>query len=117
MTTKTLKGFFEDYSTNPELHEKVWKMGGVRWSEYKQDPEYFYDASSGAVTGCIYYDDTVKFAKRNLGLILEQLRETEQETGSLNVPRREDDETKYYNWLTWFAWEQMASELQSYLDC
>lgn len=114
--SKTLNGFFKNYSTNPVLHQRVWKMAGISWNEYKEYPGDFYDASSGAVPGCIYYEDTVNFAKKNIGLILEQLRETEQEIGSLNVPRREGDGTQFYNWLTWFSWEQLAGELQNYLE-
>lgn len=113
---KTLKDFLNNYSLNKRLHKKVWSAGGVDWNDFKECPYDYQDPSSGSVVGLIYYDDTVKFAKNNLGLILERLREWENESGRLNVPNKKDEPTAYYNWLAWFAWEDMASELLFYIE-
>ena len=64
----------------------------------------------------IYYDDTVKFAKNNLEEIHEYLVEVEKELGPLNVPNFRDSEICYYNWLTWFMWEDLARRLWDYLE-
>ena len=113
---KTITDFLNNHSTNPTLHKKVWRMSEVDWIDLYERTEDYQDASSGSVSGCIYYEDTVPFAKKNLGLILEQLRETEMEIGSLSVPDKYDSETQYYNWLTWFAWEQFVGEVTSYIE-
>ncbi len=112
---KTLKDFFENYSSNPDLHKKVWRQGSVDFSDVKEYPNDYYDASSGSVSGMIYYSDTVKFAKRNAGEILLELNRFENECGVLtNKPT--EDETQYFNWLSWFAWESMMGELIAYLE-
>lgn len=113
---KTLKEYFEKYSDNPEFEKKVWKMGDVDWKDFKDYPNDYIAANTGAVPGCIYYEDTVKFAKRNLVDILTLLRKTELDLGKLNVPEYEDDDVQYYNWLTWFAWETLAYNLMCYLE-
>lgn len=113
---KTLKDFLNNYSSNKELHKKVWSAGGVDWNDFKERPYDYQDPSSGSVVGLIYYDDTVKFAKNNLGVILERLREVENEVGKLSVPNKKDEPIAYYNWLAWFAWEDMASELLFYIE-
>jgi len=113
---KSLTDFFENYSSHPELHKKAWKAGHVDWKDYKEYPQDYYAANTGAVPGMIYYDDTVAFGKRNQGLIHDAIKDFENECGPLDVPRFADDETQYYNWLAWFAWENMAGELQNYLE-
>ena len=116
-TAKTLNDFFTNYSSNPELHKKAWKAGNVDWNDFKANPNDYYAANTGAVSGMIYYTHTVKFAKANLELIHEAVRNFEEETGSpcTNMPKFSEDETQYYNWLAWFAWESMAEELINYL--
>lgn len=112
---KTKKEFLSDYSSNPELAKKTLNAGGLTWDEIKEMKWDAYDASSGAVPGMIYYVDTVKFAKNNLVLIMNALNQFESECGLLeNKPT--DDETNYYNWLAWFAWENTMSEVLNYLD-
>ena len=112
---KTLKQFFAKHSSHPDLHERVWRAGGVSFAEFKERPSDFYAANTGAVTGMIYYDDTVRFAKKNLVLIMDALNDFENECGLLpNKPTEEP--TQFYNWLTWFAWESMAGELMNYLE-
>ena len=112
---KKLEGFFSNCS-NPEFFKKVWEAGGVSWKDYKASPADYYAADTGMVPGMIYYSDTAPFAKRNLPSILEALRQFESECGPLDVPKKEGDGTAYYNWMAWFAWENMASELQAYLE-
>lgn len=115
--TKSLSGFFGNYSSNPKLHKKAWKQGGVEWEDYKSCPSDYYAANTGSVPGMIYYHDTVKFGKRNADIIHEAMHDFESECGIIeNMPRLSDDETQYYNWLAWFAWENMAGELQNYLE-
>lgn len=112
-TSKTLKNFLSNCS-NPELFKKVWKQGGLSFNEIKEYPNDFYTANTGAVPGMIYYADTCKFAKKNVWEILEQLQNFEEEIGQpLAKP---GDVEQLQNWLTWFAWENMMSELISYLE-
>lgn len=109
------KSEFIEKCSNPKLFKAILKQGGISWSELKERPEDFYDASSGSVNGIIYYEDTTKFAKKYLFEILEQLEEFERDCGQLEKPSA-SDKTQYLNWLTWFAWENMMSELMSFLD-
>ena len=112
-TSKTLKNFLSNCS-NPELFKKVWKQGGLSFDEIKEYPNDFYTANTGSVPGMIYYTDTCKFAKKNVWEILEQLQNFEEEIGQpLEKP---SDVQQLQNWLTWFAWENMMSELISYLE-
>lgn len=113
---KTKKEFLSDYSSNPELARKTLNVGGVDWSDLKENITDYMDASSGSVTGLIYYEDTVKFAKKNHLLILQALQGFEDEIGEpLNKPNP-TEETQYFNWLAWFAWENMTFELDNYLN-
>lgn len=112
-TSKTLKNFFSNCS-NPELFKKVWKQGGLSFNEIKEYPNDFYTANTGSVPGMIYYADTCKFAKKNVWEILEQLQNFEEEIGQpLEKP---SDVQLLQNWLSWFAWENMMSELISFLE-
>lgn len=113
---KSFKNFLETYSQNPELDKKTWRMGGVSWAQFKESPNDYYAANTGAVPGCIYYTDTVKFGKKNHLLILQAIAEFESECGLMENKPSPTDETEYFNWLTWFAWENMAGNLISYLE-
>ena len=73
-------------------------------------------ASSGSIPGMIYYSDTVPFAKKNHLLILQALDNFENECGKLENKPSPTDETQYFNWLAWFAWENTISEVLNYLD-
>lgn len=112
-TNKTLSNFFNNCS-NPELFRKVWKQGNVSFEEVKQYPNDYYTANTGAVPGMIYYADICKFAKKNTWLILEQLSAFEEEIGE--PLKKPSDPQQLQNWLTWFAWENMMSELINYLE-
>lgn len=112
---KTKKDFLNNYATNADLARKTLKQGGVDWSTIKEYPNDYYAANTGSVGGMIYYSDTVKFAKKNLVLIMNALNQFEQDCGLLeNKPT--DDDTQYYNWLAWFAWENTMSEVINYLE-
>lgn len=113
---KSFSDFLKNHSSNPELHKKAWKAGKVDWKDYKENPDHYYAANTGSVPGMIYYHDTVSFGKRNQGLIHDALKDFESDCGPLDIPKFRDDETTYYNWLAWFAWEHMAGELQGYLE-
>ena len=112
-TSKTLKSFFSNCS-NPELFKKVWKQGGLIFDEIKECPNDFWTATTGSVPGMIYYADTCKFAKKNVWEILEQVQNFEEEIGQ--PLKKPIDVQQLQNWLTWFAWENMMSELISYLE-
>ena len=116
MKNKTLKEFFERYSSNPTLDRKVWRQGRVDWAVFKKYPRDYQNPNTGSVPGMIYYYDTVRFAKKNLEEIHEYLVELEEELGALDVPSFRDNETHYYNWLTWFMWEDLARRLWDYLE-
>jgi len=110
---KTLSTFFKNCS-NPELFKKVWKQGNVPFEQVRKYPNDYYAANTGSVPGMIYYSDTCKFAKKNIWQILEQLSNYEEEIGE--PLKKPSDPQQYQNWLTWFAWENMMSELINYLE-
>ena len=111
----TKKEFIES-TNNPKLTKAILKQGGIDWDDLIKYPEDYYDAASGSVTGMIYYQDTVKFAKKYQDDILDELDLFEDETGAkLNKPKR-INKTLYYNWLSWFAWENMMSNLINQLE-
>lgn len=113
---KTLKDFLKNYSSNPDLHKKTFEAGGVDFSDFKERYYDYYSANTGSVPGMIYYTDTVKFAKNNHLEILQALEDFEEETGGKLTKPNTNNETQYFNWLAWFAWESMAGELISYLE-
>lgn len=114
---KTKADFLNNYSRNPELAKKTLKAGSLTWDEIKEMGWDAYAANTGAVPGMIYYTDTIKFAKKNHLLILRALDEFENETGAkLDSKPSTIDETQYFNWLAWFAWENTMSEVLSYLE-
>lgn len=113
---KTKKEFLNSYSSNPKLARLTLNAGGLSWSEINEMKWDAYAANTGAVPGMIYYEDTVKFAKKNQSLIHESLSQFESDCGKLDVPRFSDDETTYFNWLAWFAWENTMSEVLNYLE-
>lgn len=124
MKMKTKKEFLSNYASNPKLAELTLKQGDVDWSDIVERPNDYYDASSGSVSGMIYYVDTVNFAKDNHLLILQALQEFEDEVGQLtNKPKLSynsrtnewENETQYFNWLSWFAWEYTMGEVIDYL--
>lgn len=112
---KTKSDFLNEYASHPELARKTLNAGGLSWLDIKDMMWDAYDASSGSVPGMIYYADTVKFAKQNHLLILQALDQFEDECGKLNKPNP-TSETRYFNWLAWFAWENTMSEVLNYLE-
>lgn len=116
MAKLSKKTFLENYSSSPEFHKKVLKQGGVEWSTLMKYPEDYYAANSGSVPGMIYYKDTITFSKRNHLTILQILDEFENECGKLERKPSPTDEDLYFNWLSWFAWENMMSEVISFVE-
>lgn len=113
---KTKKDFLDNYASCPELARKALNAGGVAWSDILAGRWDYYDAGSGSVPGMVYYEDTVKFARKNHLLILEALDRFEDECGRLSSRPSTTDKTQYFNWLAWFAWENTMSEVLSYLE-
>tara|TARA_R110002050_G_scaffold290419_1_gene444118 strand:- start:5201 stop:5551 length:351 start_codon:yes stop_codon:yes gene_type:complete len=113
---KLKKRFLEKYSSFPELHRVLLKQSAVDWSELVKHPQDYYAADSGSVPGMIYYTDTVAFAKKHHLSILQILEEFESDCGKLENKPSPTDEVQYFNWLSWFAWESMMSEVISFLE-
>jgi hypothetical protein len=116
MSKLSKKTFLENHSSFPNFHKKLLKQGDVEWSLLKKYPEDYYAADSGSVPGMIYYTDTVAFAKKYHLSILQILEEFEYDCGTLENKPSPQDETQYFNWLSWFAWESMMSEIISFLE-
>lgn len=116
MSKLSKKKFLEEFSSFPNFHAKLLKQGGVKWKLLTKHPEDYYTANSGSVPGMIYYKDTVPFAKKYHLSILQILDELECNCGKLENKPSPQDETQYFNWLTWFAWESMISELMAFVD-
>lgn len=116
MTKLSKKTFLENHSSFANFHKKLLKQGDVEWSELVKHPNDYYAADSGSVPGMIYYEDTVSFAKKHHLQILQILDEFESDCGRLENKPSSIDEVQYFNWLSWFAWESMMSEILSFLD-
>lgn len=110
------KTFLENHSSFPTFHKKLLKQGKVEWSLLIEYPQDYYTANNGSVPGMIYYSDTVDFAKKYHLSILQIIDEFESECGKLENKPRPQDETEYFNWLAWFAWESMMSEIISFME-
>jgi len=113
---KTKKEFLGIAASNPELSKVTLKQGGVNWDKLVERPNDYYAADSGAVGGMIYYNDTVKFAKKHHLLILQAIAEFENELGEPLKKPNPTNEQAYFNWLAWFAWENTMSDLINYLE-
>jgi hypothetical protein len=116
MSKLSKKQFLENYSSFPSFHKELLKQGDVQWALIKEYPQDYYTANSGSVPGMIYYKDTVAFAKKYHLSILQILDEFESGCGKLKNKPSPQDETNYFNWLSWFAWENMMSEIISFLE-
>jgi outer membrane receptor for monomeric catechols len=116
MSKLSKKEFLENHSSFPSFHKKVLEQGDVEWKLLKENPQDYYAANSGSVPGMIYYTDTVAFAKKYHLSILQILDEFETEYGKLENKPSPTDEVQYFNWLSWFAWESMMSELIVYVE-
>ena len=115
---KTLKEYFEKHSSHPKFEKIIWKMGGIDWKDFKSYPTDYLNPEIGSVPGCIYYDDTVPFAKKHFADIYDIIMYYEYSTGNkIDIPNKyEDGEIHHYNWLTWYAWSTLAFNLYNYLD-
>lgn len=105
---KLSKAKFIKESRYPDLTKAVLNQCGVDWKDLCAYPNDYRDASAG-VSGFIYYTETVAFAKRHLVKIINALNEFGNDRGLLNKPT--DDETQYFNWLSWFALESVVSDI------
>ena len=116
MSKLSKKQFLENHSFFPEFHKKVLEQGSVDWQQIIKYSQDYFAADSGSVQGFIYYNDTIKFAKRHHLKILQILDEFESECGKLENKPSPTDETQYFNWLAWFAWESMMSDVVSFIE-
>ena len=116
MSKLNKKEFLENQSSFPKFHEKLLEQGGVEWSSIKNNPKDYCVANNGSVPGMIYYSDTVAFAKKYHLSILQIIDEFECDCGKLENKPSPQDETDYFNWLSWFAWESMMSEIISFME-
>lgn len=139
---KTLKSFIVESHINPKLiRAVVSQLGG--WDSFKQSAININNHGiNGGFSGFIYYDDTVKFYRKNKALIVNLAEQQACELGDdavtmvqgfnclVDVPTRKPDYTmneiakalygRYdddlmiiYNALAWFAAEEIA---RSYCD-
>jgi hypothetical protein len=115
MSKSSEKQFLGNYSSFPNFHKKLLKQANIDWSILIEHPQDYYAANSGAIPGMIYYTDTVTFAKNNHLSILQILDEFESDCGELENKLSPQDETQYFNWLSWFAWESMMREVLSFV--
>lgn len=101
-----------EQTSQPVLFSKVWGKGQVEEIDFLERPQDYRDPSSGSVTGLIYYDDTVSFAKDNLFDILKMVDEFNIQGFGIELPNiSEVGETGYYNHLAWLTWELMHIEI------
>ncbi|CAM1352284.1 MULTISPECIES: hypothetical protein [Tenacibaculum] len=110
------KNFLENFSSFPYFHIKLLEQGNVEWSLLINNPDDYYSANNGSIPGLIYYSDTVSFAKRYHLSILQILDEFEVNCGKIKNKPSPHDETQYFNWLSWFAWENMMGEIISFSE-
>jgi hypothetical protein len=116
MSKLSKKQFLGNFSSFPEFHKKVLKQSGLEWKQLIKHPQDYCAADCGSVPGFIYFSDTIKFAKKHHLSILQILDEFEFDCGKLENKPSPQDETQYYNWISWFAWESMMSEVISFLE-
>ena len=116
MSKLSKKTFLENHSSFPNFHKKLLEQGDVEWALIKEYPQDYYAANSGSVPGMLYYTDTVAFAKKHHLSILQILEEFECDCGKLENKPSATNEVQYFNWLSWFAWENMMSEVISFLE-
>ena len=113
------------------LKRAVMLQFGDSESFYESVPDIANYGASGGVSGFIYYDDTVAFAKRNKTKIMQCLEELSSDCGESiismlsqwkclkGLTQREimeglynpksDDKTTVYNALAWYALEEVAN--------
>lgn len=110
MSLPTKKEFLAQ-CRNPELAKKVLNQMGTNWSDIIEYPTDYRDAGAG-VSGFIYYSETEAFAKRNIELILEALRDFEEEIGE----SLKKDDSNLLNWYAWFALENTIQEVINFKE-
>ena len=116
MSNLNKKKFLKSFSSFPSFHKKLLEQGNIEWSLIEKHPEDYSVANNGSVSGMLYYKDTVAFAKKYHLSILQILDEFESECGKLENKPSPQDETEYFNWLAWFAWESMMGEVISFME-
>jgi len=116
MSKLSKKEFLENHSSFSEFHKILLKQSGLEWKQLIEHPQDYYTANLGSVPGFIFYNDTVAFAKRHHLSILQILDEFESCCGKLENKPSPTDETSYYNWLAFFSWENMLSQIISYVE-
>jgi hypothetical protein len=105
--TKLKKKDFLEQCNNAKLSKAVLKQLTASWWEIKERPEDFRNAQHG-IGGFIYYNETEKFAKKNIVEILEVLEQFEEETCSFIK--------KDLNNLAWFALENTIQEVMYFIE-
>lgn len=115
MSKLSKKNFLNNYSSHSELHKELLEQGEIPWKLIREYPQDYYNPISGSVTGLIYYQDTIAFGKKHHLEILKVIQDLEEEYGRSIQRPKPTDESQYFNFLTWFAWESMMGEVMSYL--
>ena len=106
-----------DYEPLSELYEYQNAKPSELMDMLKDTAQYGADAG---VSGFIYYADTMKFATDNYKLIMRQVIELEDETGSpLCKPGegyRDPEEANADTWIAWFALETVARKFVDHFE-
>lgn len=131
---KTMRDFTMQSHLPAELIRAVVRQAGGWKSFQEMAPDVTNHGADGGFSGFIYYTDTVKFAQRNKGTILDACRQMADDIGepvyrmiggfnclkitegeaaeAIHNPRSED-RTNVLNALSWFALEWVC---RSYVD-
>lgn len=109
----TLENFMESTFIDDELIEALIKQSGLEFDEIVERIDDLRNPQNG-IAGFIYYYETEEFAKDNLDEILMVINEY-NEMG-LEFKPDYSDACRFYNSITWFAWETFIWNLESYID-
>lgn len=134
---KTMSEFIARSHLPESLIRAVIRQAGG-WQSFKEmAPDVTEHGADGGFSGFIYYTDTVKFAQRNKGPILDACRQLADDLGepvykmiggfnclkitegeaaeAIHNPRSED-RTNVLNALSWFALEEVSSSYSDWMD-
>ena len=64
----------------------------------------------------IYYKDTIAFAKKHHLSILQIIDKFENQFGKLKIKPRPHDGIQYFNWISWFIWNNMMREIIYFME-
>jgi len=106
---KTKQDYLKNFTNYPELAKKVLNQIND-WKSIKTYPEDYLNASKG-ISGFIYSEDTDKFTRKNIFLILKALENYQDKTGEAY----RSDQISNLNWLAEFACETITHEIYQYL--